>query len=151
MNSEASAQSHDDAARLRSVIARLSRRLNASASIEGLTPTQASVLALLRFHGRLAIADLVRFEGLNPTMASRILGRLEELELIRRTPNADDLRSVTVEITDLGRGRSEQIQEAQSAIMADRLDDLDAEARQAITAAIPALEALAASLLAQRK
>ncbi len=151
MNSEVRETAADAAARLRSVIGRLSRHLNASASSEGLTPSQASVLALLSFHGQLASAELVRREGLNPTMASRILGRLEELGLIRRAQNADDLREVKVEITDQGRIVSKQIQDSQSMIVADRLDELTDDEQNAIARAIPALEALSASLFARRK
>ncbi len=142
---------NDVAVRLRSVIGRLSRHLNASASSEGLTPSQASVLGLLNFHGRLASAELARLEGLNPTMVSRILGRLEELALVRRTPNADDLRVVTVEITDTGRSLGEQVRAAQSAVVAERLAELDPHEQHAIDAAIPALEALSAALFARRK
>lgn len=84
-------------------------------------------------------------------MASRILGRLEELGLIRRAQNADDLRAVKVEITDQGRIVSKQIQDSQSMIVADRLDELTDDEQNAIARAIPALEALSASLFARRK
>ncbi len=139
-----------DAARLRSVLTRLSRHLNDSSSGEGLTPTQASVLGLLNFHGRLGSAELAQLEGLNPTMVSRIVGRLEELGLIRRLQNKEDLRSVSVEITDEGRAVSEQVRDAQSAVVAARLGDLSAEERASIAASIGALEALSGAF-SQRK
>ena len=93
----------EDAVRLRRAIARLARQLNTSATDEGLTPTQASVLALIVGHGPVGLPELLRLEHLNPTMLSRVLGRLEELGLIDRSPDPDDLRSVSVSVTAAGR------------------------------------------------
>ena len=45
-------------ARLRGVIARLSRQLNASATHEGLTPSQASALGLIDWRGELSLTEL---------------------------------------------------------------------------------------------
>jgi len=85
----------EDAVRLRRAIARLARHLNSSATGEGLTPTQASVLALIVGNGPVGLPDLVKLEHINPTMLSRVVGRLDELELIDRSPDPEDLRSVT--------------------------------------------------------
>ena len=70
-------------ARLRGVIGKLARKLNDTSTGEGLTPTQYSVLGLVRKRGPLGLAELTDLEGLNPTMLSRVVGRLLELELIR--------------------------------------------------------------------
>src|SRR5262249_62303317 len=88
--------------RLRGVIARLARQLNASSTAEGLTPSQASVLGLVVFRGPLSLSELADLEGLNPTMLSRVVGRLQELELIRRIPDPADLRSASVMSTPQG-------------------------------------------------
>src|SRR5260370_27566209 len=85
----------DGVTRLRGVIARLARQLNASSTSEGLTPSQASVLGLVVFRGPLSLDELADLEGLNPTMLSRVVGRLQELELIRRIPAPADLRSAS--------------------------------------------------------
>jgi DNA-binding MarR family transcriptional regulator len=92
----------DGVTRLRGIIARLARQLNASSTREGLTPSQASVLALVVHRGPLSLAELADLEGLNPTMLSRVVGRLLELELVRRIPDPADLRSASVVSTPAG-------------------------------------------------
>src|SRR5580698_2198176 len=89
-------------ARLRGVIPRLARELNDTSTGEGLTPTQYSVLALVRSRGPLGLAELTDLEGLNPTMVSRIIKVLDEGGLIRRTPDPDDMRAARLEITPAG-------------------------------------------------
>src|ERR1700744_1336666 len=79
-------------ARLRAVIPRLARVLNETSTGEDLTPTQYSVLALVRSRGPLGLAELTELEGLNPTMVSRIIKVLDERELIRRMPDPNDMR-----------------------------------------------------------
>ncbi len=58
---------------------------------------------------------------------------------------------MTVEVTDAGRAVSDQVREAQSAVVAERLAELDAVQQEAIAAAVPALESLSAALFARRK
>ena len=88
----------DGVTRLRGVIARLARQLNASSTSEGLTPSQASVLGLVVFRGPLSLGELADLEGLNPTMLSRVVGRLQELELIRRIPDPADRMMLHYEV-----------------------------------------------------
>lgn len=132
----------DTVTRLRVAISRLSRQLNASATHEGLTPSQASALGLIGGRGLLSLAELAKLESLNPTMVSRIVGRLDELGLIRRRQNPDDLRAAWVEITDDGRRMTARIRESRGQVVADCLARLDQADLAAITAALPALEHL---------
>jgi len=137
-------------ARIRGVIGKLSRRLNASSTGQGVTPSQASALGLITWRGQLGLTELAEIEGLNPTMVSRIVGRLDELGLVERVQNPQDLRAATVEITDAGRATNERIREERGSVVAERLDRLPGEQRAAIIAALPALEALAEELRAPR-
>ena len=136
----------DAVARLRGVIGKLSRQLNASATSEGLTPTQASALGLIAFRGPLSLAELAELEGLNPTMVSRVVGRLDEIALIRRMQNPQDLRAAMVEITPTGRSMNERIRAERGKVVSACLDRLSETEREAIIAALPALEALAEEL-----
>jgi len=131
------------AARFRRVIGRLSRRLNASAIEEGLTPSQASALATIAWRGPLSLADLTKVEGLNPTMVSRIVGRLDQLALIRRIPNPDDMRAAVVEITEEGNAMHLRIREERARVFTRYLERLSEGERRAIVEALPALDALA--------
>jgi DNA-binding MarR family transcriptional regulator len=136
----------DVTARLRGVINKLSRQFNASATGEGLTPSQASALGLIAWRGPLSLAQLADIEGLNPTMVSRIVGKLDEDGLARRVQNPQDLRSGLVEITEVGTAMHERIKAERGKVVAECLGRLPEADREAIVAALPALEALAGAL-----
>jgi DNA-binding MarR family transcriptional regulator len=134
--------------RLRGIVVKLSRQLNGSASEEGLTPSQASALGLIAFRGPLGLAELASIEGLNPTMVSRIVGKLEDARLIRRVATAGDLRSVTVEVTEGGLEVNEMIRNGRARILSACVDRLDPADVEALVRALPALESLAEELKA---
>ena len=133
-------------ARLRIVIGRLARKLNDTSTGEGLTPTQYSVLGLIRARGPLGLAELTDLEGLNPTMLSRIVRKLDDRGLIRRLPDPSDLRAVRVEVTDAGTAVHTRIRDARTSALSDWIERLPAETQAGLLAAVPALEELAASL-----
>jgi DNA-binding MarR family transcriptional regulator len=93
--------------------------------------------------GPLALAALAEFEGINPTILSRIVSKLDGLGLIRLMPNPDDQRAALVEATERGRETSERIRAAQTAVVAKLLSRLPAETAAAVLSALPALEAMA--------
>jgi DNA-binding MarR family transcriptional regulator len=134
--------------KLRAVISKLARELNATATAEGLTPTQASVLGLITYRGPLGLTELARLEGLNPTMLSRVVGRLTELGLIQRDPNPDDLRAIRVESTDTGRQLHERVKLLRTEAIGSCLDQLPEETARTIIEALPALEELAKAMRA---
>ena len=136
----------DGVTRLRGVIGRLARQLNASSTAEGLTPSQASVLGLVVFRGPLSLSELADLEGLNPTMLSRVVGRLQELELIRRIPDPADLRSASVTSTEAGQEVDRRVKAQRASVVSECVDQLLAEEQEALSAALPALEALAEAL-----
>ncbi|TCC50689.1 MarR family transcriptional regulator [Kribbella capetownensis] len=134
--------------RLRGVISRLARELNATATGEGLTPTQASVLGLIAFRGPLGLTELAQLEGVNPTMLSRVVGRLTELALIQRDPNPEDLRVIQVEATEAGREVHERVKLLRTEAIGACLDELPDKSVRQIIDALPALEELALALRA---
>ena len=136
--------------KLRGVISKLARELNTTATEEGLTPTQASVLGLITVRGPLGLTELAQLEGLNPTMLSRVVGRLTELGLIQRDPNPADLRAVRVEATDAGRQLHERVKLLRTEAIGSCLDQLPPESAQTIINALPALDALAQTLRDRR-
>lgn len=136
----------DDLGRLRIALARISRRMFRLAAEGGLTRSQASLLATLARRGTLGVRDLADIEGLNPTMCSRMLGKLEERGLVARSPDADDKRVVRAHITDAGAALAEELRVARTALFAEHLAGLDAAHAEALHAALPALEALADSM-----
>jgi DNA-binding MarR family transcriptional regulator len=137
--------------RLRGVIGRLARQLNDTSTDEGLTPTQYSVLGLVRSRGPLGLAELTELEGLNPTMLSRIVRKLDENGLIRRLPDPSDLRAARVEITHAGELVHERVRERRTSVLSECLDQLPQETADTLLAAVPALEALAAAVKTPRR
>ncbi len=124
----------------------MARRLNATATAEGLTPTQAQVLGTVTSLGPIPLAELTEFEGLNPTMTSRVVSKLDELGLVTRQADPADLRAVVVEATRRGRTAHEHIKGARSAAVRDCLEQLPEPTAATLLAAVPALEQLAEEL-----
>jgi DNA-binding MarR family transcriptional regulator len=129
--------------RLRGVIPRLARQFNETSTGADLTPTQYSVLALVRVRGPLGLAELTELEGLNPTMLSRIVKVLDERGLIRRLPDPSDMRAARVEVTPEGARLHEQVREQRTQVLTEWLERLPAETAEQLLAAVPAMEALA--------
>ena len=138
----------DSVIRLRRVVLGLARRLNAASAGEGLTPAQASVLAVVVYRGPLGLTELSEIEGLNPTMLSRVVGKLDSFGLIRRLRDPDDFRAARVEVTAEGRQASQRIAAERAAILSERMAELPPEQQDALVAALPALENLAEDLRA---
>ena len=116
----------EGAIRLRRVIIKVARQLNASSTGEGLTPSQASVLGLIVARGPMSLPDLGELEGINPTMLSRVIGRLVDMGLIDRIPDPADLRSVSVVSTAAGGRVDRQIKARRAAAVSQCLELLPA-------------------------
>jgi DNA-binding MarR family transcriptional regulator len=132
--------------RLRTALTRISRRINRQVSAEGLTATQLSVLSTVVHRGPLGLKELAEVEGVNPTMLSRIVGKLEVAGLIERQVDADDRRAARVAVTTAGARLHRRVLSKRSALLAERLAELPAATVAAIVAALPAFEELGQAL-----
>jgi DNA-binding MarR family transcriptional regulator len=132
--------------RLRAVISRLARQLNETSTGEGLTPTQYSVLGLIRGRGPLGLAELTELEGLNPTMLSRVVRALDEQGLISRLPDPSDLRAARVEVTPEGEQVHNRVKQQRARVLSECLGRLTPPTAAALLEAVPAMEALAEAL-----
>jgi DNA-binding MarR family transcriptional regulator len=129
--------------RLRTVVAKISRRLNALARGSGLTPSQLSVLGVVARRGPIRLSELAEGEALNPTMLSRVVAALDDAGLVRRRPDPDDRRAGLLEVTASGRRTHERLRAERGRILTAGLRALDARDIAAVEAALPALEILA--------
>jgi DNA-binding MarR family transcriptional regulator len=136
----------DDVARLRIALGRISRLLDRQSRGRELTGTQASVLATVVRRGPLRISELAECEGINPTMLSRIVAKLESAELLDRTPDPDDGRAARVEPTEAGAELNRRQRAERTQLLTDRLAGLPGSRARELLAALPALEALAEQL-----
>ncbi|MBU6515235.1 MAG: MarR family transcriptional regulator [Acidobacteriota bacterium] len=132
--------------RLRVVLVRGQRRLRLAYTDDNLSPTQLEVLAMVVRRGPLRLAEVASLEGINPTMLSRIVAKLEEAQLVTRVADANDGRVVHVAATDQGRGLYEVIHRQRTQALALALESLSSHERQELRGALPALEKLVASL-----
>jgi DNA-binding MarR family transcriptional regulator len=107
-----------------------------------LSRTAASVLAMLRDGGPLRITALAQGEGVaQPTMTT-LVDRLERRGLVERGSDPEDARAVRVAITDQCRERLEARRAQRVAVLAERVEALDAGEREALHAALPVLDKL---------
>jgi DNA-binding MarR family transcriptional regulator len=140
-------ESELNTARLRIAVARLSRRLKPTAAAGSMTTTEVDVLVAIDRHGPLRLSDLAGFAGLNPTMLSRLIPKLEVAGLMRRLVAEGDRRVCRVEITTKGRRLLERIRSERNDSLSRLLGDLAEADRQTLAAAVPVLETLAERML----
>lgn len=136
----------ENVTRLRRVIGRLARLLNAAPVSENLTPTQASVLGIVAHRGPIGMTEVAEIEGLNPTMLSRVVAKLVDDGMLTRQPDPADQRAVQLGATDTGHDVHQRIIRSRTETVARILDGLSPDVTAALHDALPALEALAEGL-----
>jgi DNA-binding MarR family transcriptional regulator len=136
----------DDVTRLRIALGRISRFLDRRSRGDRFTRTETSVLASVMRLGPVRLSDLADVEGVNPTMLSRIVGKLEDAGLLLRRPDPADGRAALVEVTDVGVAEQRRLRAERSELLTTQLTAMpDARAAE-LLAALPALESLADQL-----
>ena len=136
----------EDVDRLRIALGRIARQVDRQVSGDGMTRTQLSVLATIARLGPLGLGELADIEGLNPTMLSRVVGKLEASGLVSRAAAEADRRAVRVQTTAAGRALQQRLRRQRSQLFAARLAGLPGEQTERLRAALPALETLAEHL-----
>src|ERR1700712_4845288 len=117
----------DDVARLRIALARVARALDRQTRGHELTRTQASVLATAARLGPLRITELAEIEGVNPTMLSRIVAKLEDAGSLHCGPEPEDRRAALVEPTAEGRALQQRLRDERTRLLAEHLAGLPEE------------------------
>jgi DNA-binding MarR family transcriptional regulator len=146
----ASAARAETAARLRTAVGRLSRRIRPTRVGAELTLTEATVLATTARNGPVGLSWLAREEGMNPTMLSRVVWRLEDAGLLARRPDPRDRRAALVDATPAGRKLHEKIRAERADALSQLIEHLGVAEREALDAALPVLEQLARDLKDRR-
>jgi DNA-binding MarR family transcriptional regulator len=130
------------ASRLQVCMARLGRLLRRE-SPAALGQSSLSTLATLVAEGPLRPGDLAAREGVRPPTMTRIVAALEEYGHVVRTADPADRRALLVEVTKSGAAQVAGAKSKRASQLADHLGRLTPAQRDAILAALPALEALA--------
>ncbi|SDJ53496.1 DNA-binding transcriptional regulator, MarR family [Frankineae bacterium MT45] len=136
----------DEIVRLRAALGRISRLLDRQVSGDGMTRTNLSVLGAIGRRGPIGASELADHEGINPTMLSRILTKLEERGLVVRSVDEQDRRAVQVQVTPAGAELHNRIRDERARMLAERLEQVPHPQAQSLLAALPALEALAVEM-----
>jgi DNA-binding MarR family transcriptional regulator len=125
-------------------VSRLTQVLRAS------VPRRSSIAALLTLRridevGPLRITDLAAAEMVaQPTMTG-IVRRLEQDGFVQRTRDPDDARAMRIALTEAGRDELAAVRASRAAVLQERLDRLDDDARAALAAALDPLDDLISS------
>jgi DNA-binding MarR family transcriptional regulator len=133
-------------ARLRTAVARMARWLRPTAAAGSLTATEVDMLMVAERRGPARMSDFATFCGLNPTMLSRLVPRLEATGLLARRPDPADKRAWLVEATEQATALLARVRSERNDVLSRFLDDLEPAERQAVAAATPVLEKLAERL-----
>ena len=140
----------ETAARLRTAVGRLARRIRPTRAGADLTLTEATVLATTARNGPVGLSWLAREERMNPTILSRVVWRLEDAGLLARRPDPRDRRAALVDATPAGRRLHERIRAERTDALRQLIEHLDPDERDALDAALPVLEQLARDLKERR-
>jgi len=128
------------ATRLRLAVGRLARRIRLATN--DVPPLQLSTLSTLHAHGPMRSGELAQREAVTAPTMTRVLTALAERGLVAREPDPSDARSIRVSLTPAGAQVLARIRSERTALLGARLARLSADQRAALTAALPALEAL---------
>ncbi len=137
------------APRLRTAVARMARWLRPTAAAGPLTATEIDMLVVAERHGPARMSDLASFCGLNPTMLSRMVPRLEQSGFLRRQADPTDGRVWRVEATKKADALLQRVRSERNDALSQLLSELDEPEQHAIAAAIPVLEKLSERLRSQ--
>ncbi|MFP3466548.1 MarR family winged helix-turn-helix transcriptional regulator [Leifsonia sp. SIMBA_070] len=134
----AAGRDDDVPGRLALAVGRLNRRIRSSTG--GLSHGQLSALSTIVRSGPLRPSEIAAIEVAAAPTITRIVAELEARGLVERTPDPQDRRSLFVTRTEAGTALLLEARSDRARAVADVLAELTPEDREAITAALPALE-----------
>jgi DNA-binding MarR family transcriptional regulator len=132
------------AGRLRLALAELTRRLRKDWP-EELTPSRLTALVTIARGEPLAVGELAKRMAVSTPTVSHIVDALDKQGLIVRQPDPHDRRVCRLAMCEAGVELLDELGRRTTGILADRIDRLPPAQQTALEAALPALEALAAT------
>lgn len=116
-------------------VGRLVRRMRAVAGAQELSWTEAAVLKRLATSGPATTADLARAEHVTPQSMRTVVGTLEAMGLVARTPHPTDGRQVYIGLTAEGTAVRQSTTDARRTWLAQAIAQLDDRERDTLFAA----------------
>jgi DNA-binding MarR family transcriptional regulator len=123
-------------------LGRIYRALRRDTADDPVGSSGLSALATIVQNGPMRLGELAATEGVAKPSMTRIVAALDELGAISRTTDPDDGRAALVRATRRGRSMIEAGRAARMMALRRRIERLGETDRAALTAALPALEAL---------
>lgn len=130
------------AARIRTAIARLNRRLRQE-TVGQLTLSQWSALVAVESGGPMRIGDLAEHEHVSAPTATRLVASLEAEGLLRREVDDEDRRAAVVSLAEPGRQALAELRRRRTEALAARLAALSPADLDRLMDALPVLDSLA--------
>ena len=115
----------DTAVRIRTSVTRLNRRLRQQ-SLGGISPAQASMLAMADRLGSPTLGELARAEQIQPPTMTRLVGQMVDAGLLSRTEDEKDRRVSRVRVTNKGHRELERIRKLKTDYLVGRLEQMSA-------------------------
>jgi DNA-binding MarR family transcriptional regulator len=131
---------------LRGALGRLNRSLRLTQAQKDLSSSNREVLMAIARAGSIRLSDLAKEEGLNPTMLSRILAKLEAAGMVARTSDPQDARVIHLSATPEGLALRETIRNERTDALLFALVRLSKEDKKALSGATPVLENIVVAL-----
>jgi DNA-binding MarR family transcriptional regulator len=132
---------------LRPALLRLSRKLRRESQALGLSPLDAMLLGAVRKKPGVGVSELADFERMSRPSMSAHVKRLEAAGwIVRQAPDSDDRRRVGLSLTPSGAKALDAVRRRRNDWLARHLSALSPRDREALAAAIGALEQIAGDL-----
>ena len=128
---------------LRTVVNRLAYALRSPVAGEGITPTRLSALAVLAKFGPLRPGALADRLNITAASASRLIDVLIDGGWVGREPDPTDGRACLLSLSRHGAATLEKLRREGTGDLAAGIEELTAEQRAALSAALPVLVTLA--------
>ena len=136
---DTAALAHD----LRLAVMRFSRRLRNQRVDTSVTLTHLAALSTLKQHGRMSPGELAGHERVQPPSMTRVVGALEGMGLVTRSPHPTDGRQVVIDLTPAAEDLLGAEARAREAWLSSMLQQLTAEERAVLREAAVIIDKLA--------
>jgi DNA-binding MarR family transcriptional regulator len=133
------------AGRLRLTVGLLVRRLR-QRDPGHLSPAQLSALVTIEAAGSVRSGDLAGRENVSAPTMTRMVGAMEEAGLVTRRPDPSDARGSLVSLAPAGSIALDALRRERNNLLSRTLSRLPRDQRDALVAALPALESVLADL-----
>lgn len=110
----------------------LVRRARAATASQGLSLTEAAVLARLAKDGAATTAELARAESMKPQSMGTTIAVLEAAGLVERKPHPTDGRQVKIKLTSKGVAVRETALDAKRTWLAQAIGQLEEDERETL-------------------